>query len=164
MSTDSSLAGRLNFSVVLPGRLAGLGWPFRPGEDPAAVTAFLRGQGVAVLVNLSGEAYPSHAIAALEGIRCVDLTVEDYAPPRPEQVAQAWDLFTSLPKDELLAFHCAAGMGRTGTFLACLAGRELGLDGLAALAWLRERRPGSVETMAQEERVQDWLDKPLGPC
>lgn len=158
MSVDLPLAHRLNFSLVLPGRLAGLAWPFRRGEDPAAVAGLLRGSGVSVLANLTGEPYPTSAGAALEDIHCVDFAVEDYAPPRLEQVEEAWALFASLPEGQVLAFHCAAGLGRTGTFLACLAGRQRGLDGLSALEWLRKLRPGSVETLAQEEVVLRWLD------
>lgn len=164
MSVDSPLAHRLNFSLVLPGRLAGLAWPFRRGEDPAAVAGLLRGVGVAVLANLTGEPYPTHAQAALDGIHCVDLAVEDYAPPQLQQVEEAWALFTSLAVGQVLAFHCAAGMGRTGTFLACLAGRELSLDGPSALDWLRKLRPGSVETLAQEELVLRWLDDQPRSC
>jgi atypical dual specificity phosphatase len=48
-------------------------------------------------------------------------------------------------------------MGRTGTLLACLLGRQLGLDGPSAVAWVRQLRPGSVETVAQEEMVEHWL-------
>jgi atypical dual specificity phosphatase len=149
-------AERLNFSFVLPGRLAGLAWPF-PRREPADAPALLRAHGITQLVNLSGEPYPEDGRTALTGIELIDEPVDDYCPPDPEQADRLWARLASLPAGSALALHCAAGMGRTGTLLACLLGRELGLDGAAAVARVRALRPGSVETLAQEEMVDAWL-------
>jgi atypical dual specificity phosphatase len=153
----AELARRLNFSVVLPGRLAGLGWPFRRDVPPESVVELLRETGVSVLVNLSGEPYPAAARAALAGIRLLDLPVDDFTPPSPEQVDALWALFTALPQGQALALHCVAGIGRTGTLLACLLGRERGLVAAEAVDQIRLLRPGSVETEAQEELIAEWL-------
>jgi atypical dual specificity phosphatase len=153
----AALARRLNFSIVLPGRLAGLGWPFRREAGPEAVAALLREAGVAALVNLTGEAYPAAARATLDGLHLIDLPVDDYTAPSLEQADELGRLFSTLPPGLVLALHCAAGVGRTGTLLACLLGRELGLDGAAALARIRRLRPGSVETAEQEDLVESWL-------
>jgi len=142
---------------VLPGRLAGLGWPFRRDTPPREVADLLREAGVAVLVNLTGEPYPANGRTALEGLMLVDLPVEDYTPPTMAQADALWELYAALPPGRALALHCAAGIGRTGTLLACLLGRELGLHGVDAVAMMRSLRPGSVETAEQEELVGDWL-------
>lgn len=158
MSEADRLSQLLNFSIVLPGRLAGMAWPFRRGLDAAVLGQFLEGQQVAMLVNLSGEAYAKEVLPALGKIQLLAVDVEDYAPPSLQQLDLVWTTFERLEPQRVMALHCAAGMGRTGTFLACLGGRSLGLEGVAALAWIRQLRPGSVETMAQEERVLEWLD------
>ncbi len=49
--------------------------------------------------------------------------------------------------------HCLAGIGRTGTFLACLAKENLGLDGRNAIEWVRKTLPGAMENVDQEEFV-----------
>ena len=49
--------------------------------------------------------------------------------------------------------HCLAGIGRTGTFLACLAKQDLGLEGRDAIQWVRKTLPGAMENRDQEEFV-----------
>jgi atypical dual specificity phosphatase len=55
-----------------------------------------------------------------------------------------------------IAVHCLAGLGRTGTFLACLAIKNLDLEGSDAIRWVRKNLPGAMENRFQEEFVINY--------
>jgi len=53
--------------------------------------------------------------------------------------------------------HCNAGLGRTGMVMACVYVR-LGFTAGQAIYKVRKIRPGTVETIAQEDFVFDFED------
>jgi protein-tyrosine phosphatase len=96
--------------------------------------------------------YESH------GLEILHIPVPDFGIP-PD--LKAWEAgiakVTQAAKEgKNLAIHCLAGIGRTGTFLACLAKKELGLDGEQAIQWVREYLPGAMENLNQERFVIDY--------
>src|SRR5260370_28682872 len=54
-----------------------------------------------------------------------------------------------------VAIHCGAGLGRTGTMLACYFVKK-GMSAPAAIAHVRRIRPGSIETPEQADAVNDY--------
>jgi protein-tyrosine phosphatase len=72
------------------------------------------------------------------------------------------DLVARIERGEHLLMHCAAGIGRTGTIAACILVR-LGMDIDAALALLREVRPGAgPEVGTQLDLVKAVAAGPVG--
>ncbi|WP_438996952.1 phosphatase domain-containing protein [Candidatus Puniceispirillum sp.] len=65
------------------------------------------------------------------------------------------DLETRIRNGQSIAIHCQAGLGRTGMMAGLLLGR-FGIEAAAAITAIRQTRPGSIETQAQEDFVREW--------
>jgi atypical dual specificity phosphatase len=117
--------------------------------------------GVTVLVNLHEQPHDEDALAR-HGLRQVHLPVRDFTPPSPEQIETGIDAIEeAVAAGQRVAVHCAAGLGRTGTLLACYLVRQ-GMNPDDAITRVRQVRPGSVETPEQVAAVHAYARR-LGP-
>lgn len=121
-------------------------------------------QGVTGLVSLIEDAeFPALGAAALPRaatgrLRWLHMPVVNMHPPG-EQAHAAWLGEGAWVCDELMAgrrvvFHCAAGLGRTGTVVAKLLTDVYGLSADDAVARVRRARPGTIESLEQEAFVR----------
>src|SRR5438067_2758280 len=119
------------------GKLAACSYP----RNPRALRG-LHDQGVTVLVNLHERAHLPAAIAQ-HGFTEVHLPVADFHPPTPDQLeAGVLAIEQGMAAEQCVAVHCGAGLGRTGTLLACYLVKQ-GLQPEQAIARIRAIRPGS---------------------
>jgi atypical dual specificity phosphatase len=135
------------FSWVDPPHVAALANP-----DAAGDFAWLRRNGIDVLVSLTEDPPPRHWVNDA-GLMLVHVPVPDMAAPSPRQFDIVLDTVARAATAGMgTAIHCAAGKGRTGTVLAAYFVTK-GLSADQAIARVRQLRPGSIETVEQEQAV-----------
>lgn len=141
----------MNFSWVIPGKLAGSMGPVCE-ED----LEYLKGKGVGAILRMEQRTV-SGGEAGL-----VDMAefVPDMDPPTFSQVDRMIDFIQGqIDSNSPVAVSCRAGMGRTGTVLACyLVGVE-GYNAGDAIRHLRALRPGSVESPPQRDFVYQYEER-----
>ena len=145
-----------NFSFVIDNVLAGMERPgtfARLRED----LEFLKDQKIGAIVSLT-ETPLERAFVEEFGFRYLHLPIADFTAPSLEQIDAFVDFLKKAEAGKLATMvHCGAGMGRTGTMLACaLVARGQSAD--AAVERVRELRPFSIETTDQEECIADYAD------
>lgn len=156
MSTEQTLLWWL-----IPGKLGGMSMPFfhpdrRAGmagssakvyDDDLPVLAALGIRAVASLLNIPGD----KSIYAAAGIDFLCLPLADGTPPTALQARKFIQFVDEhQSRNEAVAVHCAAGLGRTGTMLAAyLIGK--GSTAPEAIRKVRQAQPGAIETRSQVE-------------
>jgi atypical dual specificity phosphatase len=138
------------FSWVEPPLLAAMSQPADAEEY-----AWLREQGVQLLISLCEDA-PSRSWLNEAGLFSMHIPVEDMHPPTPKQIELCMSAIDKAHARGIgVGIHCGAGLGRTGTMLACYFVKK-GMSASAAIAHVRKVRPGSIETPEQATAVSDY--------
>ena len=116
--------------------------------------------GVSLVVNLHERPH-NPAYLARYDLTELHLPVADFTPPLPAQLdCGVAAIVAATAVGERVAVHCGAGLGRTGTLLACYLVYH-GLSADAAIARVRVIRPGSIETRAQVAAVDAYHDRAI---
>ena len=142
-----------NFCWIEPNRLLASSFP----ADEASLGR-LRGEGIAVLINLTDNRHDAEVLASL-GLIEVQLPVPDFTAPSAETLGTAIETIARAhDAGHGVAVHCLGGLGRTGTVIAAWLVTR-GFDADDAIARVRSLRPGSVETTSQERAVHEFAQR-----
>jgi atypical dual specificity phosphatase len=139
------------FHWILPARLGGTQWPglLQPEENDLRALTDL---GVRHLVSLTEKPFPPERLAA-HGISGHHEPIVDMMPPSIDAALRLCALVSRCVRDgEPIVVHCKAGLGRTGTILACCLVYE-GQDALAAIHELRQVNRYYIQTREQFDFV-----------
>jgi len=139
------------FSWLLKDRLAGMQ---HPGELRGTF-ATLKEMGIGAVVSLTPVPLPRKLLYEHD-MAYLHLPVENFEAPEIGQIKRFVEFCEeNIRSSRAVLVHCLAGLGRTGTMLACYLVSE-GMPPDAAIDYVRERRPGSIETEEQEQAIFDF--------
>ena len=136
------------FSWIDEPLLAACAWP-----EGSEQLAWLRSQGVDILVTLTEEPLPRTWIDSA-GLMSVHIPIPDMDVPAEEQLEEVMSVIEKAQTSGMgVAIHCLAGRGRTGTVLAAYF-VDRGMSARDAIAKVRDLRPGSIEVPEQEDAIR----------
>jgi atypical dual specificity phosphatase len=87
----------------------------------------------------------------IKNVKYLHVPTEDFSAPDMKQIDEAVEFIQNrLENNEPVMVHCAAGIGRTGTILACYLVKYEKLSAKDAIKKVRKERPGSIQSESQE--------------
>ncbi len=146
------------FSWVFDDRLAAMP---RPGRLRALSDDlnFMQQQDIRFLVSLT-LAPTDLAQARDRGIVVHHIPVRDFTAPTQTQIHEfVFVINAFLDVGFNVGVHCTAGLGRSGTMVAAYF-VSLGMSAPQAIALIRQLRPGSIETLSQEQSIYEYAKCP----
>ncbi|BBM82907.1 phosphatase domain-containing putative toxin [Candidatus Uabimicrobium amorphum] len=143
----------VGFCWIIDQKLAGAG---QPGliHDIAEDYSYYKNLGISFIVNLTENIVPPSPTQY--GFREKHFPINDMSIPNMPAAHQlCQEILTAIDEGETVLLHCKAGLGRTGTILACCLVLQ-GKTAIDALQYIRIKNSSYVQTTEQEEFIDQY--------
>lgn len=132
-----------NFSWLIDEKLAGSGMPTTFDE-----LDWILKQGVKSIVTMTENSLPEEWT---RDIGYLHVPTPDLTAPDMDNIDLAVEfIHQNISDNQSVMVHCAAGMGRAGTILACYLVKYQKYSAKEAIKKIRKERPGSIQSESQE--------------
>ena len=135
-----------NFSWIIEEKLAGSAIPTSKEEID-----WLKQEGVKSIVTIREEPLEDEWI---KDVNYLHVHSNDMGVPEFSDLVNSVDfIHQRITNDEPVMVHCLAGLGRTGTILACYLIKYEDMAADDAIEKVRRERHGSIQSFSQEEII-----------
>jgi atypical dual specificity phosphatase len=135
-----------NFSWIVEGKLAGSAIPTSKEEID-----WVKQEGVKSIVTIREEPLEDEWI---KDVNYLHVHSNDMGIPEFSDLVNSVDfIHQRITQNEPVMVHCLAGLGRTGTILACYLIKYENMSADDAVEKVRQERHGSIQSFSQEEII-----------
>ena len=135
-----------NFSWLIENKLAGSAIPTSIDE-----IKWIQEQGIKSIVTIREEPLDEDWISEMNYLHVLS---DDMGVPSFDDLKTSVDyVHEKIQNNEPVMVHCLAGLGRTGTILACYLIKYKKMSAEDAIQHVREKRHGSIQSFVQEELI-----------
>jgi len=135
-----------NFSWLIEGKLAGSAIPTSKDE-----IKWLQEEGIKSIVTIREVPLDEDWV---DGMNYLHVLSDDMGVPSFDDLKNSVDfVYKQIQNNEPVMVHCLAGLGRTGTILACYLIKYEKMSAEDAIQHVREKRHGSIQSFVQEEMI-----------
>lgn len=154
-----------DFNWIVPGKFLAFSGPHPkskvengyPLHAPEAYFPYFRKHNVTSVVRLNKKIYDAKRFTDA-GFEHQDLFFVDGSTPSDAILHRFLNICEST--EGAVAVHCKAGLGRTGTLIACYLMKHYRFTAAEAIAWIRICRPGSIigpqQHFLEEKQASLW--------